>query len=138
MSNMLNTALDLMGFLDTEDDEEEDGSEIETTPRKKHQKLVSVAPKTTQPTIVHMTPRAFEDVKDITKSLQNKKIVTMSFALVDEALRKRIFDFACGSVYALDGEFMKLADNVYLLAGPGVTLQDRQRDTLKYPWSKES
>ena len=34
MSNMLNTALDLMGFLNTEDDEEEDGSEIETTPKK--------------------------------------------------------------------------------------------------------
>ena len=138
MSNMLNTALDLMGFLNTEDDEEEDGSEIETTPRKNHQKLVSLVPKTTQPTIVHMTPKAFEDVTDITKSLQNKKIVTINLALVDVALRNRIFDFACGSVYALDGEFMKLADNVYLLAGQGVTLQDRQKDSLKYPWSKES
>ena len=138
MSNMLNTALDLMGFLNTEDDEEEDGSEIETTPRKNHQKLVSLVPKTTQPTIVHMTPKAFEDVTDITKSLQNKKIVTINLALVDVALRNRIFDFACGSVYALDGEFMKLADNVYLLASQGVTLQDRQKDSLKYPWSKES
>ncbi len=107
-------------------------------PRKNHQKIVSLLPKASQPTIVHMTPKAFDEVVDITKSLQNKKIVTINLALVDVALRNRIFDFACGSVYALDGEFMKLADNVYLLAGQGVTLQDRQKDSLKYPWSKES
>ncbi|SPF56929.1 Cell division protein SepF (fragment) [Candidatus Desulfosporosinus infrequens] len=41
------------------------------------------------------------------------------------ALSKRIFDFASGAVYALDGGVLKLADNVYLLAGQGVTLQER-------------
>ncbi|HZK84042.1 MAG TPA: cell division protein SepF [Desulfosporosinus sp.] len=107
-------------------------------PRKNHQKIVSLLPRASQPTIVHMTPKAFDEVVDITKSLQNKKIVTINLALVDVALRNRIFDFACGSVYALDGEFMKLADNVYLLAGQGVTLQERQRDSSKFPWSKES
>ena len=73
-----------MGFLTT-DDEEEDGSEIETTPRKNHQKLVSLVPTTTQPTIVHMTLVAFEEVKDMTKMLQDKKIVTINLALVDVA-----------------------------------------------------
>ncbi|HZK85126.1 MAG TPA: hypothetical protein VFC58_10705 [Desulfosporosinus sp.] len=37
MSNMLNTALNLMGFLtedEDEEEEEENGSEIQTTPMK--------------------------------------------------------------------------------------------------------
>ncbi|HZK85127.1 MAG TPA: cell division protein SepF [Desulfosporosinus sp.] len=83
-----------------------------------------------------MNPEAFDEVVEITKSLKNKKIVTINLALVDVALRNRIFDFACGSVYALEGEFMKLADNVYLLAGQGVTLHERQRDSSKYLWQR--
>ena len=135
MSNMLNTALDLMGFL-SEEEEEEEGSKIETKSSKSNAKIVSLHPKASQPTIVHMTPKAFDEVMDITKSLQEKKIVTINLTLVDVALKNRIFDFACGSVYALDGEFMKLADNVYLLAGKGVTLQERPRDSSKFAWSK--
>lgn len=135
MSNLLNTAFNFMGLLNPD---EVDGYKIETLSRKNNEKTVPLQPKTSQPTVVHIAPKAFDDVMGIANRLQNKKIVTINLALVDVALRNRIFDFACGSVYALDGEFMKLADNVYLLAGQGVTLQDRQRDTSKYPWSKES
>ena len=134
MSNMLNTALDLMGFLSTEEDD--DGSQLESNSRKDTRKIVSLLPKPSQPTIIHMTPKAFDEVIEITKSLQDNKIVTINLALVDVALRNRIFDFASGSVYALDGGVMKLADNVYLLAGKGVTLKDRPIDASKSPWSK--
>lgn len=132
MSNMLNTALDLMGFLSEE--EEEDGSEVETAPRKNPRKIVSLIPKASQPTIVHMTPVEFDEVKEITKRLQDNNIVTINLALVDVALRNRMFDFACGTVYALDGGVMKLADHVYLLAGQGVTLKERPRDSSKFQW----
>ena len=124
MSNMLNTALDFMGFLTTEE-EDDDGSKIETTSRKSNEKIVSLHPKALQPTIVHITPKAFDDVMGIVKRLQNKTIVTINLELVDVALRNRIIDFASGSVYALDGGVMKIADNVYLLAGRGVTLKER-------------
>lgn len=131
---MLNTALNAMGFLNTDEDED-DGFEIETMPRKNNEKIVSLQPKKLQPTIEHITPMAFDDVMDITKRLQNKTIVTINLELVDSALSQRIIDFVSGSVYALDGGVMKLADNVYLLAGQGVTLQERQRN--KFQWSKE-
>jgi cell division inhibitor SepF len=126
MSNFLNAALDFMGFLDTDG---EDGLEIETTTRRNNEKVVSLPSKTSQPTIVHITPNAFDDVKDIAKRLQNKTIITINLASVDLALSKRIFDFVSGVVYALDGEIMKLADNVYLFAGQGVTLQERDSFT---------
>ena len=122
MSNMLNTALSFMGFLNTDED---DGLELETMSRKNNEKLVSVLPKTPQPTIVHITPKEFDDVIDIAKRLQDKMIITLNLTLVDVALSKRIVDFASGAVYALDGGVLKLADNVYLLAVRGVTLQER-------------
>jgi len=53
---------------------------------------------------------------------------------VDVALSKRVIDFVSGAVYALDGGVMKLADNVYLLAGQGVALQER--DSSNFLWSK--
>jgi len=119
VSTILNAALDFMGFLNTD---QEDGFEIETMSRKNNKKTISLAPKTSQPTIVHITPEAFEDVMDIAKSLQDKIIVTMNLALLDVPLSQRIIDFASGAVYALDGGVMKLANNVYLLAGQGVAL----------------
>ena len=122
MSNMLNTALSFMGFLNTDED---DGLELETMSRKNNEKLVSLLPKTPQPTIVHITPKEFDDVIDIAKRLQDKMIITLNLTLVDVALSKRIVDFASGAVYALDGGVLKLADNVYLLAVRGVTLQER-------------
>lgn len=133
MSNMLNTALDFMGFLDTE---EEDGFEVETVSRKNHEKIVSLQSKTSQPTIVHITPKAFDDVMDITKRLQDKTIVTINLALVDVALSRRINDFVNGVVYALGGGVMKLADNVYLLAGQGVKLQEREITTRGFRGAK--
>ncbi|SPF54604.1 Cell division protein SepF [Candidatus Desulfosporosinus infrequens] len=132
MSNILNTALELMGFLDTN---EEDGFENETKSKIDNKKTISLLPKTSQPIIVHITPKAFDDVMDLVKRLQNKTIVTINLALVDVALSNRIIDFANGAVYALDGGVLKLADNVYLLAGQGVTLQER--DTSNFPWNKE-
>ena len=132
MSNMLNAALDFMGFRDKDGD---DGFEIETMSRENHKNYVSLPSKTSQPTIVHITPKAFDDVMDIAKRLQDKTIVTINLALVDVALSKRIIDFASGSVYALNGGVMKLAENVYLLAGQGVTL--KERDSSNLPWNRE-
>ncbi len=139
MSNMLNTALDLMGFLTSEEEEDDSGANIDTMSRKSHDKIISLQPKACQlePTIVHITPRAFDDVMGITKRVQNKTIVTINLEWVDMALRNRIFDFVSGSVYALNGGVMKLADNVYLLAGHGVTLKERPSDSSEVPWSKE-
>ena len=131
MSKILNTALDFMGFLDTDED---DGFEIETKSKIDNKKTNSFVPKTSQPIIVHITPNAFDDVMDIAKRLQDKTIVTINLAMVDVALSKRIFDFASGAVYALDGGVLKLADNVYLFAGQGVTLQERE--SSNFQWSK--
>ena len=118
--------------------DEVDGYKIETLSRKNNKNVSLLQQKTSQPTILHITPKVFDEVMDITKRLQNKTIVTMNLALVDEALRNEILDFASGSVYALDGGVMKLGDNIYLLAGQGVTLQERKRKFSRFPWSKKS
>jgi len=114
---MFNTALDLMGFLSEEEEEQEEDNSS--------RKIVSLPPKTPQPTIVHMVPKTFDEVMGITKRLQNQTIVTINLTMVDVALSDRIFNFVSGAVYALDGGVMKLADHVYLLAGQGVTLKER-------------
>lgn len=122
MSNILNTALNFMGFLDI--DEEED-LEIKSTHPPNNKKNISLLPKTPQPTVIHVTPETFEDVTVITKRLQDKMIVTINLGLVNETLCERIIDFLCGAVYGLDGGILKLADKVYLLTYQGVTLQER-------------
>ncbi|HZK55546.1 MAG TPA: cell division protein SepF [Desulfosporosinus sp.] len=123
MSKLLNTAFEFMGFVNAE---EHDGYRIETLLKENKEDVVPLQPHTSQPTVVHIVPKAFNEVMDIATSLRYGEIVTMNLALVDEALRNEILDFASGSVYAFDGGLMKLGDNVYLLAGQGVTLQDKK------------
>ena len=135
MSNLLNTAFNFMGLLNPD---EVDGYKIETLSRKNNEKTAPLQPKTLQPTVVHIAPKAFDDVMGIANRLQLKKIVTMNLDLVDEALRNEILDFASGAVYALDGGVMKLGDHVYLLAGQAVTLQERKKASPKFPWSKSN
>ena len=135
MSNLINTAFDFMGFVNAQ---EHDGFRIETLSIKNNENINPLQPVKSQPTVVHITPKAFNEVMYIAKRLQHKTIVTMNLALVDEALRSEILDFASGCVYALDGGVMNLGDHVYLLAGQGVTLQEKKKASSKFPWFKNS
>jgi len=124
-----------MGFVNAE---EHDGFRTDTLSKKNKETIFPLQPEASPPTIVHITPKAFNEVMDIAKRLQNQTIVTMNLALVDEALRNEILDFASGCVYALDGGVMKLGDHVYLLAGQGVTLQEKKKASSRFPWIKNS
>ena len=130
MANVLQTALRVMGF--TDDEEHDQGIDIENSRAsvKQRHNVISLSNdedkhiKERQPTVIHIAPKEFEDVRKITQGLQNQAIITVNLGLLNDELRKRIIDFVSGAVYALDGSLMKLADVVYLLAAKGVRLQE--------------
>lgn len=130
MANVLQTALRVMGFVD--DEEHDQGLDIENSriSVKQRRNVISLSNdedtnlKKRQPMVINIVPNEFEDVRRITQGLQNQAIITVNLGLLNDELRKRIIDFVSGTVYALDGSLMKLADMVYLLAAKGVRLQE--------------
>lgn len=130
MANMLQTALKVMGFTDDEENDQDIDIENSEIPVKQRRNVISMRNdedkhiKERQPTVIHIEPKEFEDVRVITQGLQNHAIITVNLGFLNDELRRRIIDFVSGAVYALDGSLMKLADMVYLLAAKEVRLQE--------------
>jgi cell division inhibitor SepF len=130
MANVLQTAMRVMGFTDDEEHDQDLDIKNSRISVKQRHNVVSLCSdedtnlKKRQPIVIHIVPNEFEDVRRITQGLQNQAIITVNLGLLDDDLRKRIIDFVSGTVYALDGSLMKIADMVYLLAAKGVRLQE--------------
>jgi cell division inhibitor SepF len=48
--------------------------------------------------------------------------VIVNLQSVDRALLQRIVDFTSGVAYTLDGKIQKLAEGIYLVVPPGITV----------------
>lgn len=115
MTNVLRKAMDIMGFNDYEDDNDDD-KDKKVVPIHRDVTLVG-------PIIELMAPTEFEDAKYLGDKLKNKTIVALNLTKVDSIIAERILDFAIGVTYALGGGSLKLDSKVFLLTGSGVTLK---------------
>ena len=68
-------------------------------------------------------PTAYEDCKDICSRVRSQMTVVVNLEKVkDQADRRRIFDFISGCSYALDCNFEKVSDMMYIIAPCNVDL----------------
>jgi cell division inhibitor SepF len=102
------------------------GSSIRTLPRDYEQPSgVTMAPRvssvvrpltpvaSSKP--VTVTPKSFQDAKEIGDRLKAGVPVIVNLQGADRDLTRRIVDFASGLTYAVDGEMEQTASRVYLL-----------------------
>lgn len=102
------------------------GSSIRTLPRDYEQPSgVTMAPRassvvrpltpvaSSKP--VTITPKSFQDAKEIGDRLKTGVPVIVNLQGADRDLTRRIVDFASGVAYAVDGEMEQTASRVYLL-----------------------
>lgn len=64
---------------------------------------------------VTVTPKSFQDAKEIGDRLKAGVPVIVNLQGADRDLTRRIVDFASGLTYAVDGEMEQTASRVYLL-----------------------
>jgi cell division inhibitor SepF len=78
-------------------------------------------------TTVH--PRSYEEARMIGEQYRDGIPVIMNLTDLDDAVAKRLVDFAAGLVFALRGSFDKVTSRVFLLspAGVEVSAEDRRR-----------
>lgn len=102
------------------------GSSIRTLPRDYDQPSgVTMAPRVssvvrpltpvTSSKPVTVTPKSFQDAKEIGDRLKAGVPVIVNLQGADRDLTRRIVDFASGLTYAVDGEMEQTASRVYLL-----------------------
>lgn len=67
-------------------------------------------------------PKSLEDSKKIADYLKGKKAVILNLPKEDPEMSKRIVDFVCGVVCAIDGECEKIEENLFLFVPPSISI----------------
>jgi cell division inhibitor SepF len=67
-------------------------------------------------------PHAFADVTEIADALRARQVVIVNLQGADRGLLQRVVDFCSGVAYTIDGRIQKLAEAMYLVVPPGVTV----------------
>jgi len=74
-------------------------------------------------------PRRFNEAREVADRFKSGTAVIMNLQSTDDAIARRLVDFASGLVYGLDGKIEMVANRVYLLtpANVEVSAEDRER-----------
>jgi FtsZ-interacting cell division protein YlmF len=76
-------------------------------------------------------PTHFNDSKRITDLLRQNRCVLVKTLGVDSDLARRTVDYACGTVFALNGAIEKLAPHLFLLSPQGLHVTPDVKDRLR-------
>lgn len=141
----------IFGFADEyeyEDYDDEDyGEEIRETesidtPDTTHtsffkkQNKVKTNPDENMVITVH-EPLSYDESPLIVDDLRDYKAVVLNFEQLDLEVKRQIFDFVSGALYALDGKMQKVNKDIFILAPYNVAidgLKEQLKDNGMFPW----
>ena len=79
-------------------------------------------PSNGRPHVVVAKLEKFEDVGEIGKNINEKRMVVINLENVDKELSRRIVDFLGGATYALNGNIRKVSRGTFLIVPNGVDM----------------
>lgn len=131
--SVLNKLKEFFGFVETEpfaigESEEEVPQSVSRT---RHVKMAGPAMKQRQGHIKInvVEPKIYEDSLGIATDLRENSPVIVSLKYLDQETGKRLIDFVCGTAYAINGNMMKIGENIFLFTPPCVTIVDSNDKT---------
>ena len=65
-----------------------------------------------------------QDAPNVINDILDKKVVVLNLEMVDSDMRRRIFDFVSGAVYALDGTVEKVTKGIFVISPKGVEVDN--------------
>ncbi len=143
MSNFIDKVKYFIGIDDLEEEEEEFLEEdetmnfpITTKTKKINNKVVNIHTNSNMKIVVH-EPLSYEEAPLIVDDLKSRKAVVVNFEQLDLAVKRQIFDFINGGLYAIEGKIQKVTKDIFILAPLNIEI-DGLKDELKtrgiFPW----
>ena len=88
-------------------------------------------------------PTTFEQSDEICSFLKEKKSVIVNLEYVNKDVARRIVDFICGGVYALDGYIQKVSNSIFLVAPSNYEItnemaREEMKSKLSVSWLKNN
>lgn len=142
MANILNKFKYFIG-LDDYEEEEEDFYEddnfdmpISTKTKNLNNKVVNIHTNNNMKIVVYQ-PENYEEAPEIVENLKSRKVIVINFEELDINLKRQIFDFVNGALYAVEGKIQKVTKDIFILAPKNVEI-DGIKEELKtkgiFPW----
>jgi cell division inhibitor SepF len=82
------------------------------------------------PSIHRAEPKRFNEAREIGERFRQGVPVIMSLQGADDAIARRLVDFASGLVFGLDGKIEMVASRVYLLTPANMEVSAEERERL--------
>lgn len=107
-----------------EDDEEFSLSEPAKPVKTRPQRNTNVVPMRSKSgmEVCVIKPTTIDDARDITDTLIKGRAVILNLEGLHVEMAQRIFDFASGSCYALDGNFQKVSNYIFIVTPNSVEI----------------
>lgn len=109
---------DFVGFGDDYEDEEvEEFEEVveERAPLfSRKNKVVALDKGSTQPSIVVLKPRCFNDTTEVADQIKQRRPVVLDVGNLDPEEARRVVDFIAGTVYGLNGDIQKVSGGIFV------------------------
>jgi cell division inhibitor SepF len=136
-----------LGLVEDDDFEQiDDGSDAEAAPVRRIQRPQAVremaaepggvvrtipSPRPASTGAIHKSePRRFNEARDVADRFKDGTAVIMNLQSTDDAIARRLVDFASGLVYGLDGKIEMVANRVYLLTPANVEVSAEERERI--------
>lgn len=144
MADVVDKIKNVFGFNDNYDDEDYLEEEIideqkEATPRalNKAKKPVESLLSSGDMIITVHEPLSYDESPRIVDDLRSRKAVVLNFEQLDIDVKREIFDFVSGALYAIDGKIQKVNSDIFVLAPNSIEI-DGLKEELKnagmFPW----
>lgn len=147
MPGVWKKTMSYLGLVEEDEfDQIDDGGEAQPAPVRRIQRPQAVreaadaepegvvrtiaSPRAAQAGGIHKSePRRFNEAREVADRFKDGTAVIMNLQSTDDAIARRLVDFASGLVYGLDGKIEMVANRVYLLtpANVEVSAEDREK-----------
>jgi cell division inhibitor SepF len=145
---LVDKVLGFMGFEEEDSDLEEKQNHEEVQEEQGWQRkrerdkdkgaVISLQHAQRQVRVVVVEPRSFEEVKEITDNLKNRRPVIVNLEQADAELARRVVDFVMGATYALSGSQQKVGNGVFLFVPANMDiaseLKENNREKGIFSW----
>lgn len=125
-----------------EEIEEEEEIEIDLPVQKtlsKNNKVVNIHTTNNFKLVVYV-PEKYDEVTKIVSDLKIRKLVVLNLENTNKDIKKQIFDFVNGAIFALEGTIQKVSKDIFIVAPNNVEINSSLKEELRtkggFSWQK--
>lgn len=135
-------------FIGLDDLEEEYEEEYEPQDEKKSKiinknnkknKIVNIHTNSNIKLIIY-EPKNLEEATKLVDDLKNRRPIVVNLQNLDGDMKRRVFDFITGALFALEGKIQKVSKGIFILAPNNVEIDSNIKEEFKnkgiFPWLK--